>query len=95
MLTRCDCTTRNAKKAARLSRRMDDLEVRIDELAAAEELAALRPEMDGNEVIEHLGVEPGRVVGEAMKFLMEIRLDEGLIGDVAIRQRLDAWYAAR
>jgi poly(A) polymerase len=95
VLTRCDCTTRNAKKAARLSRRMDDLEVRIDELAAAEELAALRPEMDGNEVIEHLGVEPGRVVGEAMKFLMEIRLDEGLIGDVAIRQRLDAWYAAR
>ena len=95
VLTRCDCTTRNAKKAARLSRRMDDLEVRIDELAAAEELAALRPEMDGNEVIDHLGVDPGRVVGEAMKFLMEIRLDEGLIGDAEIRKRLDAWYAAR
>jgi poly(A) polymerase len=95
VLTRCDCTTRNAKKAARLSRRMDDLEVRIDELAAAEEIAALRPEMDGNEVIEHLGVDPGRVVGEAMKFLMEIRLDEGLIGDTEVRKRLDAWYAAR
>jgi len=95
VLTRCDCTTRNAKKAARLSRRMDDLEVRIDELAAAEELAALRPEMDGNEVIEHLGVDPGRVVGEAMKFLMEIRIEEGLIGDTEIRKRLDAWYAAR
>ena len=95
VLTRCDCTTRNAKKAARLSRRMDDLEVRIDELAAAEELAALRPELDGNEVIEHLGVDPGRVVGEAMKFLMEIRLEEGLIGDTEIRQRLDAWHAAR
>jgi len=95
VLTRCDCTTRNAKKAARLSRRMDDLVVRIDELAAAEELAALRPELDGNEVIEHLGVDPGRVVGEAMKFLMEIRLEEGLIGDTEIRQRLDAWHAAR
>ena len=95
VLTRSDCTTRNAKKAARLSRRMDDLEVRIDELAAAEELASLRPELDGNEVIEHLGVDPGRVVGEAMKFLMEIRLEEGLIGDTEIRKRLDAWYAAR
>jgi poly(A) polymerase len=94
VLTRCDCTTRNAKKAARLSRRMDELEERIDELASAEELAALRPEMDGNEVIEHLGVRPGRIVGEAMSFLMEIRLEEGLVGDTEIRKRLDAWYAA-
>jgi len=93
VLTRCDCTTRNAKKAARLSRRMDELEVRIGELAEAEELASLRPEMDGNEVIEHLGIEPGRVVGDAMKFLMEIRLEEGLVGDEEIRKRLDAWHA--
>ena len=95
VLTRCDCTTRNAKKAARLSRRMDELEERIDELAEAEELAALRPELDGNDVITHLGIEPGRVVGEAMKFLMEVRLEEGIIGDTAIRQRLDAWWAER
>ncbi|MGA9278143.1 MAG: CCA tRNA nucleotidyltransferase, partial [Ilumatobacter sp.] len=95
VLTRCDCTTRNAKKAARLSRRMDELEERIEELAAAEELAALRPELDGNAVIEHLGIEPGRVVGEAMKFLMEIRLEDGLLGDAEIRRRLDGWYAAR
>ena len=95
VLTRCDCTTRNAKKAARLSRRMDELEARIDELEAAEELAALRPELDGNQVIEHLGIEPGRVVGEAMQFLMEVRLEEGLIGDSEIRKRLDAWYATR
>jgi poly(A) polymerase len=95
VLTRCDCTTRNAKKAARLSRRMDELERRIDELAEAEELAALRPELDGHEVIEQLGVEPGRIVGEAMKFLMEIRLEEGLVGDREIRERLDAWYASR
>jgi len=95
VLTRCDCTTRNAKKAARLSRRMDELEVRIGELAEAEELASLRPEMDGNAVIEHLGIDPGREVGEAMKFLMEVRLEEGLIGEVEIRKRLDAWHAAR
>ncbi|BAN04585.1 putative tRNA nucleotidyltransferase [Ilumatobacter coccineus YM16-304] len=95
VLTRCDCTTRNEKKAARLSRRMDELEERIDELEAAEELAALRPEMDGNQVIEHLGITPGREVGEAMKFLMEIRLEEGIIGDTEIRERLDAWHAAR
>jgi poly(A) polymerase len=95
VLTRCDCTTRNAKKAARLSRRMDELEARIDELAAQEELAALRPEMDGNEVITHLGITPGRDVGEAMKFLMEVRLEDGLIGDRAVRARLDAWWRER
>jgi len=95
VLTRCDCTTRNAKKAARLSRRMDELEARIDELAAQEELAALRPEMDGNEVITHLGIPPGRDVGEAMKFLMEVRLEDGLIGDRAVRARLDAWWRER
>jgi len=95
VLTRCDCTTRNAKKAARLSRRMDELEDRIDELAAAEELAALRPELDGNEVMEHLGLGPGREVGEAMRFLMDVRLDEGLLGDAEVRRRLDAWWAER
>ncbi|MEM8747113.1 MAG: CCA tRNA nucleotidyltransferase, partial [Actinomycetota bacterium] len=95
VLTRCDCTTRNAKKAARLSRRMDELEARIDELAAAEELASLRPEMDGNAVIDHLDLEPGPVVGQAMTFLMDIRLEEGLIGDVEIRKRLDEWWAER
>jgi poly(A) polymerase len=95
VLTRCDCTTRNAKKAARLSRRMDELEERIDVLAAEEELAALRPELDGNEVIEILGVEPGPVVGEAMGFLMEIRLEEGLIGRDAAARRLDAWWSDR
>jgi poly(A) polymerase len=55
----------------------------------------LRPELDGNQVIEHLGIEPGRAVGEAMRFLMEIRLEEGLIGDDVVRERLDAWWAQR
>ena len=95
VLTRCDCTTRNEKKAARLSRRMDDLEVRIAELGAAEELAAIRPELDGNEVMEILGVPPGREVGAAMNFLLDIRLDEGLLGDEEIRARLRSWWSSR
>ena len=95
VLTRCDCTTRNEKKAARLSRRMDDLEVRIAELGAAEELAAIRPELDGNDVMEILGVPPGRVIGEAMNYLLDVRLDEGLLGDEVVRQRLLDWWQAR
>ena len=93
VLTRCDCTTRNEKKAARLSARMDDLERRIAELAAKEELKAIRPEMDGTAVMAHLGLEPSPAVGAAMDFLLEIRLDEGLLGDDEIRGRLDAWWA--
>ena len=95
VLTRCDCTTRDARKAATLAKRMDDLEARITELAAAEELAALRPELDGNDVMEVLGVGPGRIVGEALAFLLEIRLDEGLIGRDAAADRLRAWHASR
>ena len=74
---------------------MDELEERILELASAEELAALRPELDGNQVIEQLGIQPGRAVGEAMRFLMEVRLEEGVIGDDEIRKRLDAWWSER
>ncbi len=93
VLTRCDCTTRNERKAARLARRMDELEERIVELAAREELEAIRPEMDGTAVMEHLGIPAGPAVGRAMKFLLEIRLDEGIIGDDEVRRRLDAWWA--
>jgi poly(A) polymerase len=92
VLTRCDCTTRNERKALQLSRRMDGLEARIDELAASEELASIRPELNGQEVMEHLGVTPGPVVGKALAFLLEIRLDEGLLGDAEIRHRLDTWW---
>lgn len=95
VLTRCDCTTRNERKAAQLSRRMDDLEVRIAELRSREELAAIRPELDGNTVMELLGVPPGRVVGEALAFLLEIRLDEGVLGDDEIRRRLLDWWKGR
>lgn len=93
VLTRCDCTTRNERKAARLSRRMDELEERIADLAAREELAAIRPEMDGVAVMAHLGVPAGPLVGRALKHLLEIRLDEGLLGDDEIRRRLDAWWS--
>jgi poly(A) polymerase len=94
-LTRSDCTTRNAKKAAALSRRMDQLEERIAELREQEELAKLRPALDGDEIMRVLGVKPGRVVGEAKAFLMEIRLDEGEISPEAARERLLAWAQER
>jgi poly(A) polymerase len=93
VLTRCDCTTRDERKAARLATRMDDLEARITELAAAEELAAIRPELDGNRVMEHLGIGPGPLVGEALQFLLDLRLDEGELGTDEAYARLDAWYA--
>jgi poly(A) polymerase len=95
VLTRCDCTTRDERKAAQLSRRMDDLEARIAELAAEEELKALRPELDGDEVMAHLGIPPGPLVGEALAHLLEIRLDEGEIGHDEAVARLDQWWKQR
>ena len=92
VLTRCDCTTRNEKKAQILSGRMDDLEARIAVLAEKEELAAIRPELDGSQVMAHLGLAPGRMVGKALSFLLEIRLDEGMLGETEIRRRLDEWW---
>ncbi|MEO5899538.1 MAG: CCA tRNA nucleotidyltransferase, partial [Ilumatobacteraceae bacterium] len=92
VLTRCDCTTRNERKAAMLGRRMDELERRIAELAEHESLKAMRPELDGNAVMELLGVAPGRVIGDALAFLLEVRLDEGLLGEAEIRRRLELWW---
>jgi poly(A) polymerase len=94
-LTRCDVTTRNQRKAERLSRRMDELEARIAELDAAEELAAIRPDLDGDQVMAHLGIGPGREVGDALKMLLEARLDDGPLGEEAAYARLDTWWAAR
>ncbi len=90
-LQRCDCTTRNQNRARALQRRMDDLETRIAELREQEELDSIRPPLDGRQVMEHLGVEPGRVVGEALDFLLEVRLDEGPIDEAEAYARLDAW----
>jgi len=94
-LTRSDCTTRNADKARALNRRMDELESRIAELREQESLDAIRPELDGNAVMAELGLEPGPLVGEALAYLLQIRLDEGLLGDAEIRRRLHEWWAER
>ena len=94
-LTRCDCTTRNERKARELSRRMDELEARIVELREREELAAIRPDLDGNQVMAHLGLGPGRDVGAALEFLLELRLEEGPLGEQEATRRLDRWWAER
>ncbi|WP_261985838.1 MULTISPECIES: CCA tRNA nucleotidyltransferase [Microbispora] len=90
-LTRADCTTRNKRKAQALSRTYDQLEERIARLADEEELAKIRPELDGNEIQEILGVPPGPVVGRAYKHMLEIRMDQGMIGKEAARQALLDW----
>ena len=95
ILTRADVTTRNAKKAGRLARAYDDIERRIAELSAQEELEAMRPELDGNRIQEVLGIGPGREVGEAYRFLLDLRLDEGVLGEAEAERRLLAWWAAR
>jgi poly(A) polymerase len=94
VLVRCDCTTRNEKKAKILARRMDEMEDRIAELMQKEELAALRPELDGVQVMELLDVPAGPAVGAALDFMMEIRLEEGILGEEVITQRLREWWSA-
>ena len=95
ILTRADCTTRNKRKADRLRRTYDDLEARIARLSEEEELASLRPALDGNQIMEILGVGPGREVGQAYKFLMELRLDRGLVEPEVAEAALRAWWAER
>ncbi|MDQ3897001.1 MAG: CCA tRNA nucleotidyltransferase [Actinomycetota bacterium] len=92
-LTRCDCTTRNQRKAADLARRMDLLEERIAQLREREELERIRPDLDGHQIMEHLGIGPGPDVGKAWKFLYELRLEEGPLGEEEARRRLDEWWA--
>jgi poly(A) polymerase len=94
-LTRCDCTTRNERKARMLAARMDALEVRIAELREQEELDKLRPDIDGKRVMEVLGIGPGKPVGEALAMLLEARLDEGPLGEEEAERRVRAWWAAR
>jgi poly(A) polymerase len=94
-LTRCDCTTRNARRARELGARMDELEARIAELREREALDAMRPELDGTKVMARLGIPPGRDVGDALGFLLDLRLAEGVLGEDEAGRRLDAWWAAR
>jgi poly(A) polymerase len=95
ILTRADCTTRNKRKAAQLRRTYDDLEARISQLEQAEELASIRPALDGNQIMQILGIGPGRDVGEAYKYLLELRMDEGPMDEERARRALLDWWAAR
>ena len=94
-LTRSDCTTRNKKKAERLERNLDVLAARIAELQEKEELASIRPDLDGAAVMAHLGIPPGRVVGDALAHLLELRLEHGPLEHDAALAELDSWWAAR
>ncbi len=94
-LQRSDCTTRNKQRAAALARRMDELEARIAQLREQEELDSIRPPLDGRQVMAFLGVQPGPLVGEALDFLLEARLDEGPISEDDAYARLAAWARKR
>jgi poly(A) polymerase len=94
-LVRADCTTRNAAKAKELAARMDELEARIAQLAEQEELDRLRPELDGFQVMAYLGIAPGPQVKEALDFLLELRMDEGILGEEEAFKRLDEWARER
>ncbi|GFG53415.1 CCA tRNA nucleotidyltransferase [Mycolicibacterium agri] len=94
-LVRADCTTRNKRRAARLQASYDDLEKRIAELAAKEDLKKVRPDLDGNEIMEILGIPPGPLVGEAWRYLKELRLDRGpLEHDEAVAE-LKKWWSSK
>ena len=95
VLTRADCTTRNAKKAERLARTYDDLEARIAKLAEEEELSKIRPDLDGAQVMQILDLKPSADVGKALDFLMELRMENGPLGEERATQELVQWWKAR
>ncbi len=95
VLTRADCTTRNKAKAARLAGIYDSLEARIAVLMEQEELSKIRPDLDGQQVMDLLGLKPSRDVGAAMDFLMELRLERGQIGEAAATEELLNWWKNR
>ena len=95
ILTRADVTTRNRRKADQLGFAYDDLEARIAEIAEAEGIAAVRPDLDGGQIMSILGLKPGREVGDAYRFLLNLRLDEGPLGAELAETRLREWWAAR
>ncbi|HZO68135.1 MAG TPA: CCA tRNA nucleotidyltransferase [Kribbellaceae bacterium] len=95
VLTRADCTTRNRRKAEALRAAYDHLEERIERLREQEELDAIRPDLDGNQIMEILGIPPGREVGEAYRFLLDQRLEHGPLGEDRARDALLAWWSER
>ncbi|MBV8178111.1 MAG: CCA tRNA nucleotidyltransferase [Mycobacterium sp.] len=94
-LVRADCTTRNKRRAARLQANYDNLEARIAELAAKEDLQRVRPDLDGNEIMELLGIPPGPQVGEAWNYLKELRLDRGPLSHEEATAELMTWWRSR
>ena len=94
-LTRSDVTTRNRRKADRLGFAYDDLEARIAVLAEQEELDSMRPDLSGDDIMRILDIPPGRAVGDAYRFLLEARMDEGPLGPEDAEARLRAWWASR
>jgi poly(A) polymerase len=94
-LTRADVTTRNQRKADRLAHAYDDLEHRIGVIMEQEELNALRPDLSGEDIMRILDLKPSKQVGEAYAFLMELRLEEGVLGAAEAEKRLLAWWANR
>jgi poly(A) polymerase len=92
LLTRSDCTTRNQRRAQRLSAAYDDLERRIAELEEQEELRAIRPDLDGNEIMTILGIPPGRAVGQAYQHLLALRMEHGPLGHDRAVEELTRWY---
>ena len=94
-LTRADCTTRNEQRARRFAQLEDELEERIAQLAEQENLDAMRPPIDGSQVMKHLGLAPGPVVGEALAYLMEVRLERGPMAEDEAFALLDAWATER
>ena len=94
-LTRADCTTRNKRRAAELAAQIDDLEVRIARLEVEEGLAAIRPDLDGDQIMAILGLPPGPAVGKAYRFLLDLRLDRGPLGPETAEAELRTWWATQ
>ncbi|EID15861.1 poly(A) polymerase [Mycobacterium xenopi RIVM700367] len=94
-LVRADCTTRNRRRAARLQANYDELEARIAELAAREDLERVRPDLDGNDIMQILGIPPGPQVGEAWRYMKELRLERGPLSREEATAELLSWWKAR
>ena len=94
-LTASDCTTRNKRRAAELAQRMVDFKARVVELRQQEEIDAIRPDLDGRQVMDHLAIGPGRHIGQALDHLLEVRLEEGPLPEDEAYARLDAWWSTQ
>lgn len=93
-LVRADCTTRNKRRARKLQQNYDNLEQRIARIAEQEDLAKVRPDLDGNTIMELLDLPPGPMVGKAWRYLKELRLDRGPMSREEAEEALRQWWAA-